>query len=151
VSTVLDTRRILAILPQRYPLVMVDRVLSYEAGRSLVGLKNVSAGDAVMPGHFPGRPIFPGAALLEGVAQCCVLLFELTHGPLREGEVPLFGSASARFLGMVQPGDVVRFEVEAIKMTSFAGVFKGRALVDGAVMARCELTMGRQKGDGGVF
>lgn len=147
----LDARAILALLPQRYPLVMVDRVLSYEAGRSLVGVKNVSAGDALMPGHFPGRPVFPGAALLEGVAQCCVLLFELTHGPLAGGEVPLFGSASARFLGMVQPGDVVRFEVEAVKMTSFAGVFKGRALVDGAVVARCDLTMGKQKEGGGVF
>jgi len=148
---VLDTRRILAILPQRHPLVMVDRVLSFEAGRRLVGRKNISVGDAVMPGHFPGHPIFPGAALLEGLAQCCVLLFELTHGPLRHGEVPLFGSASARFLGMVRPGDVVRFEIEVIKMTSFAGVFKGRALVDGGVVARCELTMGRQKGDGSVF
>lgn len=147
----LDARQILALLPQRYPLVMVDRVVSYETGRRLEGLKNVSAGDAQIPGHFPGRPVFPGALLLEGVAQCCILLFVLTYGRLAEGEVAVFGSVSARFLRMVQPGDVVRFEVEAVKMTSFAGVFKGRALVDGEVAVRCDLTMGKQKEGGGVF
>jgi 3-hydroxyacyl-[acyl-carrier-protein] dehydratase len=147
----LDVRQILALLPQRYPLVMVDRVVSYEVGRRLEGLKNVSAGDAQIPGHFPGRPVFPGALLLEGVAQCCILLFVLTYGRLAEGEAALFGSVSARFLRMVQPGDVVRFEVEAVKMTSFAGVFKGRALVDGEVAVRCDLTMGKQKEGGGVF
>jgi 3-hydroxyacyl-[acyl-carrier-protein] dehydratase len=147
----LDVGQILALLPQRYPFVMVDRVISFEMGRRLEGMKNISAGDSQIPGHFPGRPVFPGALLLEGVAQCCILLFVLTYGRLAEGEVAIFGSAAARFLRMVQPGDIVRFEVEAVKMTSFAGVFKGRALVDGEVAARCDLTMGKQKEGGGVF
>ena len=147
----LDARQVQAILPQRYPLIMVDRVLSYEPGRSRVGLKNVSSGDVVMPGHFPGNPVFPGAAMLEGMAQCAILLFALTRGPLREGEVPLFGSVSARFLDRVVPGDAMRFEIEVVKMTSFGGVFKGRVTVSGAVVAHCELSMARQKSDGRVF
>src|SRR5438093_4057667 len=75
------------LLPQQFPLIMVDRVLEHEQGVRLVGAKNVSANDIFFLGHFPGRAILPGALLLEGMAQCCVLLFQLAYAPLAEGEL----------------------------------------------------------------
>ena len=105
----------------------------------------MSANDIFFLGHFPGRAILPGALLLEGMAQCCVLLFQLAYAPLAEGELAVFGSVNGRFLKAVEPGDQVVYEVEAVKMTPEMGLFKVVARVGEQTVARAELSMGKKR------
>ncbi|MFQ5601004.1 MAG: 3-hydroxyacyl-ACP dehydratase FabZ [Candidatus Krumholzibacteriia bacterium] len=135
------------LLPQQFPLVMVDAVLEHEKGVRLVGLKNVSANDIFFLGHFPGRAILPGALIIEGMAQCCVLLFQLHYAPLTDDEVAVFGSVNGRFIKVVQPGDQLVFEASAVKMTPFMGLFKVVARVGEEVVARAELSMGKKRAE----
>jgi 3-hydroxyacyl-[acyl-carrier-protein] dehydratase len=135
------------LLPQQFPLVMVDRVLEHEHGVRLVAVKNVSANDIFFLGHFPARAVLPGALLLEGMAQCCVLLFQLRYAPLADGELAVFGSVNGRFLKAVEPGDQLVYEAEAIKMTPDMGLFKVAARVGDTPVARAELSMGKKRAE----
>jgi 3-hydroxyacyl-[acyl-carrier-protein] dehydratase len=132
-------------LPQRFPMLMVDRVLDYEVGKSLRAVKAVSGNDIHFLGHFPAFSILPGAMLMEGMGQCTAILFQLTYGALADDEIAMFGGVNGRFLKPVFPGDQILYEVEAVKMVSFGGVFKVTASVDGEPVARCELSMGKAK------
>jgi 3-hydroxyacyl-[acyl-carrier-protein] dehydratase len=132
------------ILPQKFPIIMVDRVVSCEAGRSIRTLKNISGNDLLLIGHFPDMAIFPGALLIEGVAQSAILLQKLSHidGEASSlNEVYLFGAVKARFTHPVYPGDQVFYDVELVKAVPFAAFFNGKATVDGKIVALCELTM----------
>lgn len=129
-------------IPHRFPMIMVDRVLDYEPGRSLRAVKNVSGNDICFLAHFPHLSIFPGAYILEGLSQSSIILFQLSTAPLGEGAIPLFGSVQARFLKPVFPGDVLLYRVEAERILPQAGMFRGTAEVDGQVVARADLTMG---------
>jgi 3-hydroxyacyl-[acyl-carrier-protein] dehydratase len=133
------------LLPQQFPLIMVDRVLLHQQGVRLVGMKNVSANDIFFLGHFPGRAVLPGALLFEGMAQCCVLLFQLAYAPLAADELAVFGSVNGRFLKVVEPGDQLVYEAEAVKMTPDMGMFKVVARVGETVVSRAELTMGKKR------
>ena len=144
----LDFEQVKKYLPQRFPMLMVDRVLSYEKGKNLTAIKNVTGNELFFQGHFPQKAIMPGAFILEGLGQCSVILFQLTYGLLQKEETPLFGSVEGRFLEPVFPGDQLRYEVTAVKMTSTAGIFKGIAKVEDRTIAKCELTMGKQTIDG---
>lgn len=135
------------LLPQQFPLIMVDRVLEHVQGTRLVGVKNVSGNDIFFLGHFPGRAILPGALIFEGMAQCCVLLFQLAYAPLGADEIAVFGSVNGRFLKVVEPGDQLVFEAEAVKMTPEMGLFKVAARVGATPVARAELSMGKKRAD----
>ena len=123
---------------------MVDRVLTYEKGKAITAIKNVTGNELFFQGHFPEKAIMPGVFLLEGLGQCSVILFQLTYGLLQKEEMPLFGSVDGRFLNPVFPGDQLTYEVEAVKMTSTAGIFKGVANVEDRIVVKCELTFGKQ-------
>ena len=140
----LTSEEIKRYVPQRFPMLMVDQVLDFEKGKSLRGLKNISANEIYFLGHFPHQAIMPGAFILEGVAQCSVILFQLTYGEMDAEEIPVFGSVKARFLKPAFPGDQLIYEVEATKLTSFAGIFEGTVNVKDEVIARCQLSMGKQ-------
>ena len=140
----LDFEEVKKYLPQQFPMIMVDKVLNYEKGKNITAIKNVTGNEIYFQGHFPEKAIMPGAFILEGLGQCSVILFQLTYGILQKGETPLFGSVEGRFLNPVYPGDQLRFEVEALKMTSTAGVFKGIAMVEDRIVTKCELTMGKE-------
>jgi 3-hydroxyacyl-[acyl-carrier-protein] dehydratase len=135
------------LLPQQFPLIMVDRVLEHALGTRLVGIKNVSANDIFFLGHFPGRAVLPGALIFEGMAQCCVLLFQLRYAPLAADEIAVFGSVNGRFLKIVEPGDQLVFEADAVKMTPEMGLFKVTARVGEATVARAELSMGKKRAE----
>ena len=135
------------LLPQQFPLVMVDRILEHQQGVRLVAVKNVSGNDICFLGHFPSHAILPGALLLEGMAQCCVLLFQLAYAPLAAGEVAVFGSVNGRFLKVVEPGDQLVYEAEAVKMTPEMGLFKVVARVGEDIVARAELSMGKKRSE----
>jgi 3-hydroxyacyl-[acyl-carrier-protein] dehydratase len=135
-----DIEWILSVLPHRYPLLLVDRVLEMEPKKRIVALKNVTINEQVFLGHFPGRPVMPGVLLIEGMAQAGGLL--LLHDlPQREGKLLLFaGIEEAKFRRPVVPGDQIRYEVEVLRLRSTFGKVAGKVLVDGEVAAEAILS-----------
>ena len=111
-----DINKILDLLPHRYPLILVDRVLDYVAFDYLVGIKNVTINEPFFPGHFPGNPIMPGVLMLEALAQASAILSNLSRTP-KEGHEFLYffaGIDNAKFKHVVIPGDQLRLEVKLI-------------------------------------
>lgn len=135
-----DISWITSVLPHRYPLLLVDRVLELEAGKRIAALKNVTANEEFFSGHFPGHPVMPGVLLIEAMAQAGGILL-LHDRPDREGKLILFTAIDrARFRRPVVPGDQIRFEVEVRRLRSNFGKLDGRALVDGNVVAEATLS-----------
>ncbi|MBE7464092.1 MAG: UDP-3-O-[3-hydroxymyristoyl] N-acetylglucosamine deacetylase [Planctomycetes bacterium] len=130
----LDLKAIQAILPHRYPFLLVDKIVSYEPGKGVVGLKNVTATEPWVPGHFPGQPIMPGVLILEALAQAgaVMVLKELKA----EGRLIFFaGMDKVAFRRPVVPGDQLRLECEVDRIRPPFGRFNTRALVDGELAA----------------
>jgi beta-hydroxyacyl-ACP dehydratase FabZ len=138
-SGVLDIRAILGILPHRYPFLLVDRIVSMEEGKRIVGIKNVTFNEPFFQGHFPGNPVMPGVLIVEAMAQVGAVLL-LRAVPDRERKLVYFaGIDRARFRRPVTPGDQVRFEVEVLKVRSRSARLRGEAFVDSALVAEAEL------------
>ena len=130
---------IMKVLPHRYPMLLIDRILEIDEGKRIVGLKNVTANEAFFQGHFPGAPVMPGVLIIEAMAQCGAVLF-LRNIPDRETKLFLFGGVDkARFRKPVLPGDQIIFECEVLQQRSSTVKLKGVARVDGAVVAEAEL------------
>ncbi|MEO6260800.1 MAG: 3-hydroxyacyl-ACP dehydratase FabZ [Thermoanaerobaculia bacterium] len=135
----LTIQEILKILPHRYPMLLVDRILELEAGKRVVGLKNVSANEQFFQGHFPGAPVMPGVLIVEAMAQCCAVLF-LHELEERDEKLFLFGGIDkARFRRPVVPGDQLRLECTVLQKRSNTVRMKGVATVEGAVVAEAEM------------
>ncbi len=148
-QVVLDIRRILDILPHRYPFLLVDRIVAMEAGRRVVGIKNVTFNEPFFQGHFPGNPVMPGVLIVEAMAQVGAVLL-LQGVPDRERKLVYFaGIDRARFRRPVTPGDQVRFEVDVLKLRSRSARLRGEAFVDGALVAEAELFSSMVDRDGG--
>jgi 3-hydroxyacyl-[acyl-carrier-protein] dehydratase len=135
-----DIEWILSVLPHRYPILLVDRVLEMEPGKRFVAVKNVTINEPVFLGHFPGRPVMPGVLLIEGMAQAGGLL--LLHDiPDRQNKLLLFASIEeAKFRRPVVPGDQVRYEIEVLRLRSTYCKLAGKALVDGQLAAEAVLS-----------
>jgi len=138
----LDIHEVIKHLPHRYPFLLVDRVVSYEAGKSLIALKNVTINEPFFPGHFPHRPVMPGVLIIEALAQATAILSFVTNGTLPdENSVYYFaGIEKARFRRPVEPGDQLMLEVELVRQRRNLLWFKGRAMVDGKVAAEAEMS-----------
>ena len=135
----MDSEAIQRVIPHRPPFLFVDRVLECVPGQRAVGIKAVSAGEPYLAGHFPGRPIVPGVILLEAMAQLGAVA--LLSDPRWQGRMPLFGGVDrVRFRRPVRPGDVVRLEVEIVRMLRGLGKGQGTARVDGELAAEGEMT-----------
>ncbi|HEY4590227.1 MAG TPA: 3-hydroxyacyl-ACP dehydratase FabZ [Thermoanaerobaculia bacterium] len=131
---------ILSVLPHRYPILLVDRVLEMEPGKRIVAVKNVTINEPVFLGHFPGRPVMPGVFLIEGMAQAGGLLL-LHDMPDRQNKLLLFASIEeAKFRRPVIPGDQVRYEIEVLRLRSTYCKLAGKALVDGQLAAEAVLS-----------
>jgi beta-hydroxyacyl-ACP dehydratase FabZ len=132
-------QEILKLLPHRYPLLLVDRVLELEPGKRVKALKNVTANEPHFTGHFPGAPIMPGVLILESMAQCGALMF-LQDLPDRDTKLFYFGGVDkARFRRPVVPGDQLILEVEVIQRRSNSARVKATASVDGSIVAEAEI------------
>lgn len=138
----MDIHQILKKLPHRYPILLVDRVIALEKGKSIKALKNVTINEPFFQGHFPYRPVMPGVLMLEALAQVAALLaFDaLGTGPSEDLVYYFAGIDNARFKRPVEPGDQLTLDVEMVRMK--AGIFKFNcsASVDGTLAVQAELT-----------
>ena len=142
-----DIHDVLKYLPHRYPFLLVDRVISYESGKSLVGLKNVTFNEAFFQGHFPQHPIMPGVLILEALAQASgILAFRTTNTKPADGSLYYFvGIDKARFKQPVMPGDQLKLEIEVTRVIHTVWKFDAVATVDGNVVASAELMCAERK------
>ncbi|MBS0576960.1 MAG: 3-hydroxyacyl-ACP dehydratase FabZ [Proteobacteria bacterium] len=146
-SQVRDVEAIMAMLPHRYPFLMVDRVLSYETGKSLRAIKNVSFNEPQFQGHFPKHPVMPGVLIIEGMAQAAGLLVQVSTPADPDADQSIFYLVKvdkARFSRVVVPGDQLVFEVELIRTLRNMGLYACRALVDGKEAASAEILCARK-------
>ncbi|MGD9880337.1 MAG: 3-hydroxyacyl-ACP dehydratase FabZ [Reyranella sp.] len=131
-----DIKRILQMIPHRYPMLMVDRVLDMQLDRSAVGIKNVSINEPFFQGHFPTEPVMPGVLIVEAMAQTAAVLVVSTFGSESEGKLVYFMSIDGvRFRRPVVPGDRLELHVEKVQSRANVWKFSGKALVEGKVAA----------------
>lgn len=142
----MDIQEILDHLPHRFPFLLVDRVLECEPGKRLVALKNVSVNEPFFPGHFPGRPIFPGVLIMEALAQATGILAFRTNETKPDGSMLYFfaGIDNCRFKQPVVPGDQLILEVEVVKAKRGIWKFSAVAKVDDKVVASADLMCAEQ-------
>ncbi len=129
-------------LKQRFPFIMVDRVLEIEPGKRIRALKNVTGNEIHFLGHFPAYAIMPGVFIVEAIGQCAAILLNRTTSPgLDAGKVLVVGAINdMRFFVPVLPGDTMVMEVNILKMMGDAALVEGIATVDGTVVAKGKLT-----------
>ncbi|MCX5591705.1 3-hydroxyacyl-ACP dehydratase FabZ [Alcaligenes endophyticus] len=140
----LDIRQIMDRLPHRYPMLLVDRVLEMVPGKSIVALKNVSMNEPFFTGHFPHHPVMPGVLIIEAMAQAAAIFsFADPDDPYAKVDSKLayylVGVDGARFRKPVVPGDQLRMEVSADRISRALCKYTARALVDGQVVAEAKL------------
>ena len=134
-----DVRWIMSVLPHRYPMLLIDRVLEMEPRHRIVALKNFTINEEFFAGHFPQHPVVPGVLLVEAMAQAGGILL-MHDDPDRENKLLLFMSIErARFRRPVVPGDQVHFEAQVLRLKSNHCKLRARALIDGVVHAEAEL------------
>jgi len=132
----IDILRIMELIPHRYPILMIDKVIDVVAGESAIGVKNVSINEGFFQGHFPKRPVMPGVLIIEAMAQTAAVLVVHTLGPAAEGKLVYFMSVdSARFRRPVVPGDTVMVHVMRQRQRGNVWKFEGVAKVDGKLVA----------------
>src|SRR5688572_21733845 len=137
----LDIRSVMAALPHRYPLLLVDRVESIEPDRKIVAIKAVTINEQFFQGHFPGRPIMPGVLIVEALAQAAGVLAIQSLGLADSGKLVYFMAIEgAKFRVPVEPGVLLRLEVEFVQKRPSVCKFAGRALVDGKLAAEAQFT-----------
>lgn len=137
----MDIHQILKLLPHRYPILLVDRVLDIEKGKSINALKNVTINEPFFNGHFPHRPVMPGVLMLEALAQAAALLAFVTLDVVPDDKTIYYfaGIDGARFKRPVEPGDVLLLNVELDRMKAGIFKFKAQALVGAEVAVQAEL------------
>ena len=148
----MDIHQVLEHLPQRFPLLMVDRVLECEPGKRIKALKNVSANEPYFPGHFPGRPVMPGVLILECMAQAAGILVFRTLGKRPDDKSVYYyaGIDNARFKRPVEPGDQLLIEVVILGSKRGVWKFGCSAHVDGKLVTEADIlcTVRPAGGDG---
>ena len=137
----LDIRRVMAALPHRYPLLLVDRVESLDPESGIVAIKAVTMNEQFFQGHFPGRPIMPGVLIVEALAQAAGVLAVEALGLAGTGKLVYFMAIEgAKFRAPVEPGVLLRLEVEFVQKRPSVCKFAGRAKIEDKVVAEASFT-----------
>jgi 3-hydroxyacyl-[acyl-carrier-protein] dehydratase len=147
----LDILEIMALLPHRYPFLLIDRVVEMERMKRIVAIKNVTINEPFFEGHFPAYPIMPGVLIVEAIAQAGGALL-LTEVPDRQNKLLLFtGIEEAKFRRAVVPGDQVRIEVDVLQYSRRGAKMQGVAYVDGKTVCeaivRCQVVPRQRKAE----
>ena len=137
----LDIKRVMAALPHRYPMLLVDRVESLDPERGIVAIKAVTINEPFFQGHFPARPIMPGVLIVEALAQAAGVLAVEALGLAGSGKLVYFMAIEgAKFRAPVEPGVLLKLEVEFVQKRASVCKFAGRASVDGKLAAEASFT-----------
>jgi UDP-3-O-[3-hydroxymyristoyl] N-acetylglucosamine deacetylase/3-hydroxyacyl-[acyl-carrier-protein] dehydratase len=137
---IVDINKIMQHLPHRYPMLLVDRIIEFEQGKRIVGIKNVTINEPFFMGHYPGHPIMPGVLIIEAMAQVGGLLIMDRIEDLAEKVVYFMSMDNVKWRRPVTPGDQIRFEVEVLQFRRQLAKMRGVGLVDGQVAAEAEFT-----------
>ncbi|WP_416186505.1 3-hydroxyacyl-ACP dehydratase FabZ [Herbaspirillum sp. RTI4] len=140
-TNILDINQIKEYLPHRYPMLLVDRVLSWESGKTITAIKNVSANEEFFNGHFPHKPVMPGVLMIEALAQTAALLSFLTEGRKPDANTVVYfaGIDKARFKRPVEPGDQLVMQVTITRRARGIWKYTAIATVDGKVAVEADL------------
>jgi beta-hydroxyacyl-ACP dehydratase FabZ len=139
VNEPIDVRGIMALIPHRYPFLLVDRIVEMEPARRVVALKNVTINEPFFAGHFPGQPVMPGVLIIEALAQASAAMILQEVGDRDRKLVYFTGIDECRFRRPVVPGDVLRLEVEVLRLRPRAAKMKAVARVEGELAAEAVL------------
>lgn len=140
-KSVLEVEELMLLLPHRYPMLLVDRLVDIEPGEGAVGVKNVSYGEQFFQGHFPQKPVMPGVLIVEAMAQSAAAYTSYTENLDTDGKVVLFmGVDKARFRKPVIPGDQLRIAVRTVQRRAPVWRFEGIASVDGKRVAEANFS-----------
>ena len=139
----IDVVQIQKILPHRYPFLLIDRVTAIIPHETLVGFKNVTIGEQIFQGHFPGHPIYPGVMILEGMAQAGGILafqsMDMTEEEAARKVVYFMSIDGAKFRAPVRPGDRLEYRMSVIKRKGSIWVLSGKAYIDDTLVSEAEL------------
>ena len=142
----LYAKDILKLLPHRYPFILIDRVMEFEAHTRLVAIKNVTMNEPFFQGHFPSLPVMPGVLIIEAMAQSSGTLSILSLGGRDPDEIYFFvGIDNARFKRQVVPGDRLVFEITQLSAKRGIAKYKAVATVDGEIAAEAEIMCAKRK------
>lgn len=145
-TVTIDVREIMRYLPHRYPFLLVDRVVEFEADTRIKALKNVTINEPFFAGHFDGYPVMPGVLIIEALAQAAGILSIRSKGERSENELYFFvGIDNARFKRQVVPGDQLTLEVEQLSVKRGIAKYSARALVDGQVACEADIMCARRE------
>ena len=138
---VMDIHQVMKMLPHRYPILLVDRVVEFEANVRILALKNVTINEPFFGGHFPNRPVMPGVMMLEALAQASALLSFMSAGQVPDENTVVYflGIDGARFKRVVEPGDQLMLESRIDRAKAGIYKYKTRASVDGQTAVEAEL------------
>jgi len=135
-----DIQRILAVLPHRYPFLLVDKIINIDGDRTAIGIKNVTFNEPHFGGHFPNQPIMPGVLIIEAMAQTAGAISLLSRDKAKPGTVYFMTIDNAKFRKPVVPGDVLRLHVEKMKQRGNVIRFRCWGEVEGEKVAEAEVT-----------
>jgi UDP-3-O-[3-hydroxymyristoyl] N-acetylglucosamine deacetylase/3-hydroxyacyl-[acyl-carrier-protein] dehydratase len=138
-APIVDATKIMEYLPHRFPMLLVDRIIEVDAGKRIVGIKNVTINEPFFQGHFPGHPIMPGVLIIEAMGQVGgLLLMDLVEKP-DDYVVYFMALDNVKWRRPVVPGDQLVFELEMLQFRRHVCKLRGRGLVDGQVVAEADL------------
>jgi 3-hydroxyacyl-[acyl-carrier-protein] dehydratase len=139
-NQIMNINEIMSIIPHRYPFLLVDRITEIEIGKSIVGIKNVTANEPQFTGHFPSRPIMPGVLIIEAMAQLSAVLVAKSMDSTEDKEVFFMSIDESKFRKIVVPGDCLVMYSSIIQNRGSVWKFKARAEIEGSIASEATFT-----------